>query len=373
MQEKKRKIPDSVAVIAGLAVLLAAGLWAVLSPGGTFSGWERRYLADRPAAPDLARWETDKAVEGFLTDHVPGRQALVAVDSAAQLLTGRGSRLNAWYVAGAVVERPVPSDERAVAGKLRRFDTLAKKAGVPWALVTPKTHGWLIRDRMTPLTAAQYGTEAETYAALAQNEHYVPMPEAFDADPDSMYYRTDHHWTLDGAYQAYIALGARLGYEPLPMEAFRVTEYPGFMGTTLSRSGLPPVLSDTLVCAEPDSPVLLTMIDRDGETQAQRLIFPEEAASWDGYAVYLQGNHGTLIIERPDAPEGTLIVYKDSFANCLLPLLSAHYRRIIAVDARYDGGLFSDALARADDVKAILCVYSLESLVEDDEITKKAK
>ncbi len=372
-KKEKRKIPDSAAVIAGLVILLALGLAAAFAPGGTFSGWERRYLADRPAPPDLAAWDTDKAVEGFLTDHVPGRQALVAVDSAAQLLTGRGSRLNAWYVDGAVVEQPVPSDTRAVESKLRRFESLAKKAGVPWTLVTPKTHGWLIRDRMIPLMAAQYDTEAEAYAILDACENAVAMPEAFDADPDTMYYRTDHHWTLQGAYQAYLALGRRLGYEPLPLEAFDVTEYAGFMGTTLSRSGLPPFLSDTLVCAEPDSPVTLTMIDKDGETAADRLIFPEDAATYDGYAVYLHGNHGTLIIERPDAPEGTLIVYKDSFANCLLPLLSRHYSRIIAVDARYDSGLFSDALARSDDTKAILCVYSLDSLVNDSEITKRAK
>ena len=60
-------------------------------------------------------------------------------------------------------------------------------------------------------------------------------------------------------------------------------------------------------------------------------------------------------------------------ANCLLPLLSQHFRRIIAVDARYDSGIFSDALVRSDDTKAILFVYDLDSLVNDTEIIKKAK
>ena len=56
-----------------------------------------------------------------------------------------------------------------------------------------------------------------------------------------------------------------------------------------------------------------------------------------------------------------------------MPLLSQHFRRIIAVDARYDSGVFSDALARSDDTKAILFVYDLDSLVNDTEIIKKAK
>ena len=71
--------------------------------------------------------------------------------------------------------------------------------------------------------------------------------------------------------------------------------------------------------------------------------------------------------------EGTLVVFKDSMANCLLPLLSAHFRRIIAVDARYCTGVFSDVFARSEDTKAVLFVYSLSSLVNDTEITRKAK
>lgn len=373
MEKTGRKIPDSIAVVAGLLLLLALGLAAVLAAGGEFSEWERRILADRPGTPDLDHWKTDKAVETFLTDHIPARQALVAIDSSAEFLTGRGSRLGAWYSSGAVVEKPVTAQPSNVEKKLGRFAKIADAAGVPWYVISPRSHGWLLRDRMVPVVAGAYDPEAESYALLDACPNNVPMPEAFNADPDTMYYRTDHHWTLQGAYQAYLALAEPLGYEPEPLESFRLTSYTGFRGTTLSRSGLPALWEDTLACAEPDSPVTLTMIDREGESVSDRLIFPEAASTWDGYAVYLNGNHGTLVIERQDAPEGTLIVYKDSMANCLLPLLSRHFRRIIAVDARYDTGVFSDALARSDDTKAILCVYSLESLAADAEILRKAK
>ena len=368
----KRRLPDRLVVIAGLLVLLALGVAALFARGGEFNEWERRYLADRPDV-SLSDWKTDKETETFLTDHIPARRALVALDSSAQFLAGRNTQLGAWYAAGAVVEQPVEFNAAAAESKLRRFGKIADAAGVPWLLVTPRTHGWLLRDRMIPIMAAAYDPEAEGYALLDGLPNSVAMPETFSNDPDSMYYRTDHHWTLEGAYQAYTALGERLGYEPLPRESFQLTEYAGFRGTTLSRSGLPALWTDTLRCAEPDSAVVMTAIDRDGEQTAGSLIFPERAESADGYAVYLNGNHGTLIIERPDAPEGTLIVYKDSMANCLLPMLSAHYRRIIAVDARYDSGLFSDALARSNDTKAILFVYSLDSLVSDTEITRKAK
>lgn len=364
-------LPDGVAVVLGLVLLLAAGLIAILSPGGEFSDWERRYLADTPDAPDFKQWTTDKETETFLADHVPGRNALVAIDSVAQVLTGRRTQLEAWYVGGSVVEQPVAADADKLDRNIQRFIKLADRAGKPWLLLTPPTHGWLMRDQMPPLLAERYEQEKVLYALLQQCPHWVTMPEAFYAAPGEMYYRTDHHWTLEGAYQAYCALAEPLQYDPLPLEQFSISEFPGFTGTTLSRAGLPPFVQDTLVCAEPASPVTLTILE--DETTFDHLIFPEAAQTYDGYAVYLNGNHGMLMIERPGAPEGTLIVYKDSFANCLLPLLSQHFRRIIAVDARYYQGVFSDAFAMADDVRSVLFLYSLDSLVNDTSLIRKAR
>lgn len=373
MEKPKRRLPDGAAVALGLVILLAAGVWALLCRGGEFSEQERRYLADFPGTPDVSAWKTDRETERFLADHIPARGALVAADSGVRLLTGRNSELEAWVVDGSVVEPPVKADAAAIEKKLSRFAKVAEAAGAPWVLLTPRTHGWLLREKMTGVMARAFEEERENYDLLDACPNAAAMPEAFFSEPEKMYYRTDHHWTLEGAYQAYLALAEPLGYEPAEPARFRVSEYGGFRGTTLSRSGLPPLWQDTLVCAEPDSAVTMTAADREGETKSNRLIFPERAEGWDGYAVYLDGNHGTLVIERPDAPEGTLVVYKDSMANCLLPLLSMHFRRIVAVDARYDAGVFTDALARAGEARAVLYVYSLDSLVNDTEIIRKAR
>lgn len=371
MKYKCPHLPDSAAVLLALCLLLTAGLTAVLSSGGEFSDWERRYLADAPSTPDLEDWETDQEVETFLADHIPFRNELVAADSVSKLLIGQNTQLNAWYVSGAVIEQPVNSSNQKVERNLDRFSTLAGKAGVPWFLLTPPTHGWLLREEMSPLMAARYEQEGTIYDTLATCEQAVQITDAFKSAPQDMYYSTDHHWTLQGAYEAYCALAEPLGYTPQPLEEFHLSEFPGFRGTTLARSGLPPFGEDTLHCAEPDSPVTLTIMD--DETVYDHLIFPEAAQTYDGYAVYLNGNHGMLVIERPSAPEGTLVVYKDSFANCLLPLLSQHFSRIIAVDARYYNGMFSGALSMADDIRAILYVYSLDSLVNDTSIIRKAR
>ena len=181
MEKKRKRFPDSFAVIAGMLILLVLGLFAVFCGGGEFSDWERRYLANRPAVPDLNTWTTDRETEDFLSDHIPGRQALIALDSSGLFLTGRDSQLSTWYTSGSVIEPPVEIDTDSISTKLRRFEKLADKAGVPWYVLSPHTHGWLLRDRIFPVLGRQYRSEATGYAVLDACENYVPMPGVFDA------------------------------------------------------------------------------------------------------------------------------------------------------------------------------------------------
>ncbi len=372
MKGKRFGLSDRAAVWISLGLLLAAGLYTLLWPHGDFSGAERRYLNAAPAAPSLAEWKTDKQTEEWLRDRVPFRTELVAADAVANAATGRRTQLGAWPVGGAIVEKPVkaPANGRAETAekRLEQFGALADRLGVPWNAVVPRSHGWLLRGGMNSLLRAQYEPEQEIYGVLEGNVHFLDvLPEG--SDPEKVYYRTDHHWTLDGAYLAYAAICGEDGLPVLPLEDFEVSRFEGFSGTTRSRSGLPVFRTDTLVCAEPAGPVTLTL--EDG-TVYDHLIFPEKAKTYDGYAVYLGGDYGMLEIRNDNAPGGTLLVFKDSFADCLLPLLSADYRRIVAVDARYYRGSFSDAAAAAGQVDRILCIYSPDSLVNDTQIAGKA-
>jgi len=368
MKEKRMRMNDRLAVTLGLCLLLAAGLYALLWPHAEFSDAERRYLSASPSAPSLTEWKTDRETESYLSDRVPFRPALVAADACVQVATLRRTLLETWPVAGAFLEQPVSGTAEDVRKRLSQFEALADKTGVPWQVVVPRTHGWLLKDRMNGLLKARYEEENAIYEALAENAHFVDaLPAGTDAE--EAYYRTDHHWTLAGAWKAYEACCAADGLPVHPLSDFTLTEYPGFFGTTLSRSGLPAFSGDTLLCAEPGGEVAMTL--EDG-TRYDHLIFPEQTETYDGYAVYLNGNHGILEITNPEAPGGTLLVYKDSYANCLLPLLAADYSRIVAVDVRYCRRPFSEFAENAGEVDKILFVYSADSLLNDTSVAGMA-
>lgn len=368
MKEKRFCIGDRAAVLLGLCLLLGMGLFALLWPHPEFIDAERRYRASAPSVPSLTDWKTDRETEAFLADRVPLRNVLVAADSLAEVATARRTELDAWPVAGAFLEKPVTDPEGKTSRRLQQFESLSEKIGAKWQLIVPRSHGYLLRKKMNSLLQNLYDQESRIYDVLASDARFLDvLPDGTDAA--EVYYRTDHHWTLQGAWLAYAACCRADGLPVYSLEEFKRSSFPGFFGTTRSRSGLPAFRGDMLECAEPMDPVILTA---DGET-FDHLIFPGRAETYDGYAVYLDGNHGMTEILNPAAPGGTLLVFKDSFANCLLPLLSADYRRIVAVDARYYTGNFSRAAEAAGAVDSILFVYSADSLINDTSLAGKVK
>lgn len=367
MKKSLFRLPDGLAVVLGLGLMLAAGLFAAFWPQDSFSDFERRYLASAPSAPSLTAWKSDKEIENYLSDRIPFRRVMVGIDATANVLTGRRTQLETWPVSGVFLEKPVTTGVDTLTRRLTQLAEAAQKAGAPWKIIVPTGHGYLLHDKMNALLQPLYAAEGELYNALAECEQYVVLDKDFNAE--TAYYATDHHWSMQGVYAAYQAYCKALGIAPLALEDFELTRYEGFFGTTYSRSGYPFAAADTLECAQPKADVHLTILD-DG-AQYDHLIFPEHAATYDGYAVYMGGNHGLLEITNRNAPQGTLLVFKDSFANSLLPLLSAHYSRIVAMDARYYAGNFSDAMAAAGKVDQVLYVYSLDSLLNDTMVARK--
>ena len=365
MEKKKRS--DRLIVSGSLLLLLLAGLYMLFWPQGDFSESEKRYLNPAPSMPDLSRWQTDREVEDYLSDRVPMRRLLIGLDAGMQVWTGRRTQLAAWPVGNSILEPPVSGTPADIRKRLEQLDRLAGTER--WSLMVPPTHGSQALSSMNGMMRSLYQAEDELTAALAEDEHVIPLEQAFRGK-EALYYRTDHHWTLEGAYLAYACFCEKAGKKAYPLETFLRQSFSGFSGTTASRSGLIWGEKDTLDCAEPSGSVTMT-VRESGETY-DHLIFPEQASGWDGYAVYLNGNHGMLEIRNPAAEGGVLLVFKDSFANCLLPLLAANYQKIIAVDARYWNENFSQVLKTAESDEILFC-YSLDSLLHDTMLARRIR
>ena len=78
----------------------------------------------------------------------------------------------------------------------------------------------------------------------------------------------------------------------------------------------------------------------------------------DKYDVYLSGATSLMVIENPSSTEEReLIVFRDSFASSLIPLLVKSYSKITLVDTRYISPKILDRYIEFSN-QDILFVYS---------------
>lgn len=314
--KKGRK--ETVICLAFLLVLYA--LWAVdfLYPDRLYSDWEKRMLAQRPALnrTDVLNGNYGKNYEEWLTDQFPLRDRWVSVKTRCELLLQK-KEINGIYVGK---DGQLFSDQERTADWDRLEMQMRDQYGA-WNVsrIRVPAAGAVLTDRM-PCGLSFPFVEDRVWENLNRHrEEYI-------------YYRTDHHWTMLGAYYAYEAWAEEQGLVPVPPEKLeRKTVKEDFLGTHYARLHYAEK-ADAIEVYDPG--VSCQVVYDLGESDLQGLYQTELLDSEDAYRYFLDGNHPVLQIETGQG-EGHLAVLKDSFANCMVPYLACHYGKITVIDPRY--------------------------------------
>lgn len=362
----KQRALNIVTVALFALALLAVPLYWLLCPRKTFSETERRYLAEPPKLTSLKDWSFDDAVETYLADQLPGRDALVGLDAYTVLLSGRQVSEDIWMDReGYLVEAPVKASLEQLDKRLGRMAALGEKTGLPVYVMAVPSTGYVRRGTLPKALAALY-PDGELLGRIedAPGVTVVPLENEFLQSGQGWYYRTDHHWTGSGAYAAYGLFMETAGLEALDYDRFYHHTVPGYVGSTRSRSALWLTKPDVLTMDEPmDAPVTVTF--SDDEKAYDSLFFLDHLTEYDWYPLFLDGNHPVTVIENRSAPDGpTLLMVKDSFGNTLAPLLVPSYGKIVLVDPRYYRGSVAELCAEQGADEILFC-YSLERICTD--------
>ena len=82
------------------------------------------------------------------------------------------------------------------------------------------------------------------------------------------------------------------------------------------------------------------------------------------YEVFLGGNYPLLEIETSIDNEKTLLLIKDSYANCFIPFLLGNYKKILVMDPRYYV-YNADMLFMTESISEVLFLYNATTLAKD--------
>lgn len=172
--------------------------------------------------------------------------------------------------------------------------------------------------------------------AIRTVDAYSKMEQAKD---QYIYFRTDHHWTVRGAYAAYTAFCEKAGFTPVPLKKMERHVIDNFVGTLYGQT------QDIKLKEHPDyveyfiPPVETTTyryMRGQPFTPYESTIFANYATSGPNtYSVFLHGDFPLTHIKTNLHTGRKIAVVKESFGNAFSPFLVSHYDEVFVVDQRY--------------------------------------
>ena len=362
-----------VLLFIGIIVVMQAAFW--LLPRRSFSENEKRVLSEAPQidAAGIADGSVFRSIESYLSDHFPGRELWVGTNAYLVNVEGRGATEDIVRgTDGWLFTAPVSDDRETLWDNMQAITTFVEKQSVPVSMMAVPSAGAVVSDKLPALHMPYPDADLlEEARRIAGNTlHWVDLYTDFCSaeQPERLYYRTDHHWTSEGAYRAYCLLMEELGQSSVPRDDFTVEQISGFYGTSYSKSGLWLTEPDTLeLWTGSDIQAVTTVYDANRADPVTRegMFFREYLEDADKYPVFLSGNHARVHIETNADSGKRLLVIKDSYAHALAPFLAEEYSTIDLIDLRYFKQQTISSWLDENPADEILLVYGLSSLAED--------
>lgn len=210
--------------------------------------------------------------------------------------------------------------------------------------------------------ADQQAYTQQIYQTLSEADDQLEIVDFSDTlsqhKDEYIYYRTDHHWTTLGAYYAYVAYCEQKGLTPVSLEELEENKVEDFYGTFYSKAKRPSQPADTITWYDVDVDEFAFVANLQQDKQLAQLgeVVQEDGLELlrvdsmmdrrkfevrDKYAAFMWGNSGYVKIKsshnlnHQEGKTSRLLLFKDSYANSMIPYLTYNYDEIIVVDLRY--------------------------------------
>lgn len=386
------KKTNCIITILFLAFLVLVSAGSFIMEDREFSPNENRYLAEFPemSVDNILSGSFQDGLEEYLKDQLWFRDKWITVKTGIQKACGN-TDIGGAYVGkeGYDFEKITPEDvdEKLVARNIKAvsgyFDYASEtidNARLSFLLVP--TSGLIMADKLPEHARLfkQSGYIAQVKKNMEDYQFIDVRKELLAHNKEYIYYKTDHHWTMDGAYLAYKKWCDSTGhsYEDKDILEKNVVSY-NFRGSLYSKILDADSESDSIWTYSPEGNAPYAAhcsVTIDNKDTMTGCFDNSKLQEKDKYAYFFGGNYGEVHISSvPDGKTDTgrnLLVIKDSFANCFVPLVTMDYDHIYMVDLRYYNGDMKTYLGDHD-ITDVLVLYNISNFISDRNLFKLTK
>ncbi len=302
---------------------------------GNISEKENRYLAQFPklSMSDVVDGSFMESFDSYVEDQVILRTNMIALKMKLNQLFGKCENNNIVSgKEGYLFEKIISPGENLVKNE-QFIESFVLNSDRDIKICIAPNSMEILKDRLPKgmVTVSQAEYINDFYSRLGSDRCINLLDILSEHSSEYIYYHTDHHWTSLGAYYAYEEICRKYNMTPVSLDNHKEYKISDFYGTYYSKYESTLAMGDTITYYGFDIESY-----SDGENVYEELYDYNKSSEYDKYGIFLYGNPGLGIIKSKSADTNkSMLIFKDSYANCLIPYLTANYEEIVVVDLRY--------------------------------------
>ena len=326
-------------LIGAIVLCLAAGF---VVKDREFSDSENRRLAQWPefSVSSILDGSYLKGMGNYIADQFPGRDGWISLNLKLNQLLGQKESSGVYLCEDDyLMQIPAEPNQEQHERNLKAINTFAEKHPDLNMVMTVAPNAVTVLADKLPENAPVRDQIADLYhiADTLTGVKVVDVTQTLKAhSKEYLYYRTDHHWTSLAAYYAFQTIAPELDITPPNLDEYTI--YPvstTFEGTLSSKSGSHRALDTVEIMVPKVGAEYYVTYNSDNNTNICSLYHRPALDVKDHYTVFFGGNYSRVDITTTVNRERNLLVFKDSYANCVIQFLCPYFDHIVMIDPRY--------------------------------------
>jgi hypothetical protein len=366
--------------ISFVLLLFSVSIINILMPQQSFSENENRYLQTFPDlnSEDIFSGKFSEYFASYSSDQFMGRNAWISLKTISELTllkkdNGRvyfGSNGTLFDATEKIDNKQLNKNIGYISDYISFLQSHLTKLNASVLLVPTSTE--ILSDHLplfAPVADQQSVINKVSKELNGTAVVYDSTTLLKSCKGNYLYYRTDHHWTTNAAYLVYTGWAEEIGLTPLTKDNFSINQVSSaFYGTLHSKANLTTIKPDTVNVYNFTDHIPIKA--EYGEDDVRDTIyFDEFVDKKDVYSYFLGGNKPLVDITTGTKNGKTIMVIKDSFANCFVPFLINHFERILVVDPRHLNTDYAD-FALQNNITDLLVLYNVPNFTIDKNISR---
>ncbi|WP_346817588.1 secondary cell wall polysaccharide O-acetyltransferase PatB1 [Bacillus paramobilis] len=389
-----KKLGNLILLIGFLTIIFSFGILSLLKTDRAISPVENRPLAQKPALTKeaLLTGSFFKDFETYTNDQLIGRDEFIKSYTIAQINMGK-SLINdiiltddkwllknpAWTKKYNEIDQSMPA--------INDLSQFLKEQNVEFYFALPPSKTNALSFKL-PSHIYTYAQDNLNYflKKLPADVKPIKLMEQFkknytNEEIQDMYFKTDHHWNMDGAFVGYqyimnsigqqssIYKGKEIKKEDYTRTCAQNKHLVGSFNNQLYQ--LIDATGEKLCYYTPKDGFNFTSVTAKDVTgtvhqNLDSIYGVEKQKDTTSYAGYYTDDYPEIVFENNNAPnEVRALVLKDSFANAIVPHLAQSFKHTSILDLRHYHEKDVSQYIKDNNINMVLFVYSDSNLSGD--------